>query len=69
MANSAVMLLYGMIFFKDGYVAAGQLTNATRQIKWPLDYFLKCSQNDGIFYGQVRKDNGREGGENEREHT
>ncbi|XP_059173976.1 endoglucanase E-4-like [Physella acuta] len=42
MASSSTLLLWSMIRFKDGYVKAGQLTQAYDMIKWPLDYFLKA---------------------------
>lgn len=53
MAGATTMLLTGMIYFKDGYTAAGQYEMAKRQVKWPLDYFLKCAQLSDRFYGQV----------------
>nr|BAF38757.1 cellulase [Corbicula japonica] len=42
MAFSTWVLEYGMLKFKDGYQAAGQLDMACDMIKWPLEYFLKC---------------------------
>ncbi|XP_059173975.1 endoglucanase E-4-like [Physella acuta] len=42
MAASSTLLLWSMVRFQDGYVRAGQLTQAYDMIKWPLDYFLKA---------------------------
>ena len=42
MAFSTWVLEWGMLKFKDGYEAAGQLDMACDMIKWPLEYFLKC---------------------------
>ena len=39
--------------FWDGYVRAGELTNALDSIKWPLDYLIKCHVAPNKFYAQV----------------
>ena len=53
MSASATTLLYGILFFDDGYKSAGQYDEALRQIRWPLDYFMKCFQESDRFYAQV----------------
>lgn len=53
MSASASTLIYGMLFFEDGYKSAGQYEEALRQIRWPLDYFMKCFQQPDRFYAQV----------------
>mgnify|MGYP001792003026 FL=1 len=53
MSASATTLLYGILFFEDGYKSAGQYEEALRQIRWPLDYFMKCFQESDRFYAQV----------------
>ncbi|XP_053378521.1 uncharacterized protein LOC123526589 [Mercenaria mercenaria] len=42
MAWSTWVLLYGMLEFRDGYEAAGQIDKACDMIRTPLEYFLKC---------------------------
>lgn len=54
MAYSTWVLAWGMMKFKDGYAAAGQLNRACDMIKWPLEYFLKCwIPEDRTLYVQV----------------
>ena len=54
MASSATTLLYGMVFFKNGYQRSGAYSQELRQIKWPLDYFLKAYRPEQErFYAQV----------------
>jgi len=54
MASATTMLLSSLIYFKDGYVAANEYNEGLRQVKWPLDYFMKCHQQTDRFYAQVR---------------
>ncbi|XP_045161145.2 endoglucanase E-4-like isoform X2 [Mercenaria mercenaria] len=59
-AFSTWVLEWGMLKFKDGYKAAGQLDMACDMIKWPLEYFLKCwVPNKNTLYVQVG-DGGRD---------
>jgi len=53
MSGSATLLLYGLIFFKEGYQAANQYDNGMREIRWPLDYFKKCLIDANTFVAQV----------------
>lgn len=53
MAASATMLLYGLEFLKQGYQYAGQEEMGKRQVKWALDYFLKCHVEKDKLYVQV----------------
>ncbi|XP_041455178.1 endoglucanase E-4-like isoform X1 [Lytechinus variegatus] len=51
MASSATLLAWGIIEFKDAYMAAGQYENAKKQLRWATDYFIKChvSESDELF--------------------
>ncbi|CAH1784665.1 unnamed protein product [Owenia fusiformis] len=56
MAWSATTLIWGMIEFESGY--GTEIDNALDQVKWALDYFLKCNVMDSNgqtikFYGQI----------------
>ena len=53
MAWSVTTLAWGLIEFKDGYLAAGELGAMYDSIKWPLDYFIKCHMSPNVLYGQV----------------
>ena len=54
MAYSTWVLGWGMLKFKDGYQAAGNLDMACDMLKWPLDYFLKCwIPSENTLYVQV----------------
>ncbi|XP_045161141.2 endoglucanase E-4-like [Mercenaria mercenaria] len=54
MAFSTWVLGWGMLKFKVGYEAAGQLDMACDMLKWPLEYFLKCwVPNENTLYVQV----------------
>lgn len=54
MAASATMMLFGLEFFKEGYQKAGQYEFGKRQVKWALDYFLKCHVDKDKLYVQVQ---------------
>jgi len=54
MSAATTMLLYGLVFFKQGYQTAGAYDTGLREVKWPLDYFLKCHIDADTFVGQVR---------------
>ncbi|CAH1786740.1 unnamed protein product, partial [Owenia fusiformis] len=55
MAWSTTTLIWSMLEFKDGY--GDQWGWALNEVKWPLDYFLKCHVIENgktqKFYGQV----------------
>ncbi|XP_042220403.1 endoglucanase E-4-like [Homarus americanus] len=53
MAFTATMLAWGLIDFKDGYEAAGQMEYGEAALKWATDYFLKAHTAKDEFYGQV----------------
>ncbi|XP_041378065.1 endoglucanase E-4-like [Gigantopelta aegis] len=54
MAFSTTTLLWGLIKFKDGYVASGELANMYDSIRWPLDYFIKCwDEQNKVYWAQV----------------
>ncbi|XP_041377748.1 endoglucanase 4-like isoform X2 [Gigantopelta aegis] len=54
MAFSTTTLLWGLIRFKDGYVASGELANMYDSIRWPLDYFIKCwDEQNKVYWAQV----------------
>jgi len=52
MAASAHVLAWGLVQFKEGYAAAGQLDMMRDMIKWPLDYFMAGWKGDK-FIAQV----------------
>ena len=54
MAFATTTLLWGLIRFEDGYTTSGELDNMYNSVRWPLDYFLKCwdDQND-VYWAQV----------------
>ncbi|XP_050412664.1 endoglucanase F isoform X2 [Patella vulgata] len=54
MASATTMLIWGLERFGDAYMAAEELDNMYKSIKWPLDYFLKCWNPDAQeYYYQV----------------
>ncbi|XP_064612017.1 endoglucanase E-4-like [Liolophura sinensis] len=53
MASSVTLLAWGLIQWKDAYVASGQLEYMYDCIKWPLDYFLKAHTAPHELYVQV----------------
>ena len=55
MAVAVTNLAWGLLEFKNGYMAAGQYEIMLDSIKWPLDYFIKCHIDDDTFVGQVTK--------------
>ena len=55
MAASATNLLWGLVDFQEGYVAAGELDNMRDSVRWVLDYFMKCHVSDNEFYVHVSK--------------
>ena len=53
LAWTTTTLLWGLVEFRTGYEAAGELDNMLDSVRWPLDYFIKCHVSDNLFYGQV----------------
>ncbi|XP_060074113.1 endoglucanase 4-like [Ylistrum balloti] len=54
MAASVTLLTWGLITWPDAYASAGQLDSMYDCIKWPLDYFVKCwDENNNAYYTQV----------------
>ena len=53
MASTITNLAWGMLEFKQGYIAAGQFDHGLAAIKWGTDYFIKCHPSSDQFYGQV----------------
>ncbi|WFE64706.1 glycoside hydrolase family 9 protein [Micromonospora sp. WMMD714] len=55
MAFSATMLAWGAVEYRDGYVAAGQLTPLLNNLRFVNDYFIKAHPSANVLYGQVGK--------------
>ena len=53
MAWSTTTLTWGMIEYGDAYKAAGEYENALDQVKWALDYFVKCHIGKDQFVAQI----------------
>lgn len=53
MASSVTVLAWGIVEYKEAYVAAGQYSNVLDSIKWATDYFVKAHTKKEEFYGQV----------------
>lgn len=53
MASTTTLLLWGLIRYKDAYIATGQLDFMYDSVKWPLDYFIKCHSAPNELYVQV----------------
>lgn len=53
MASTTTLLLWGLIRYKDAYIATGQLDFMYDSVKWPLDYFIKCHSAPSELYVQV----------------
>lgn len=53
MASTTTLLAWGAISWPEAYVAAGQLDELYKSIKWATDYFIKCHVSKNVFYGQV----------------
>ena len=46
MAYTVTTLAWGMIEFRQGYVLSGEETNMLNNLRWGLDYLLKCKLSD-----------------------
>ena len=53
MAGSATMLAWGIVEYRQGYVAAGQLDFALANLRWATDYFIKAHTAPHELWGQV----------------
>jgi len=53
MASATTVLTWGYLQFKDAYVASGQADQLLNQVKWTLDYLLKCHTKPEELYVQV----------------
>ncbi|HEY0992909.1 MAG TPA: glycoside hydrolase family 9 protein [Kofleriaceae bacterium] len=53
MAGSATMLAWGLVEFRAGYVAAGQLDFALANLRWATDYFIRAHTAPSELWGQV----------------
>lgn len=53
MAGSATMLAWGIVEYRQGYVAAGQLDFALANLRWATDYFIKAHTAPNELWGQV----------------
>jgi endoglucanase len=53
MAWSTTTLVWGMIDFKKSYQSAWAYKKGLEQVKWTLDYFVKCHTDKFTFYVQV----------------
>ena len=55
MAFSTTMLAWGAVEYRDGYVAAGQLTHLLNNLRFVNDYFIKAHPAPNVLYGQIGK--------------
>jgi len=53
MAYSTTVLAWGIIEYADAYHKAGAYDHALDQIRWTLEYFVRCHISDNEFVGQV----------------
>ena len=53
LAFTATMLAWGVVDFRDGYSKTVELAPALLQLRWAMDYFVKCHPSKYEFYGQV----------------
>lgn len=53
LAWTITTLAWGVIEFKEAYVAAREFTNMLNLLKWVTDYFIKAHTSKYEFYGQV----------------
>ncbi|XP_013419079.1 uncharacterized protein LOC106179839 [Lingula anatina] len=53
MGWSTMTLTWGLVDYKDAYVAAGEYNNMLSSVKWPLDYFIKAHTSKNELYVQV----------------
>lgn len=53
MSASVTLLGWGLLQFKDAYVASEQLGEMYDCIRWPLEWLLKCHTGKDELYVQV----------------
>ena len=53
MAGATTMLAWGLVEYRQGYVAAGQLDFALANLRWATDYFIKAHTAPNELYGQI----------------
>jgi endoglucanase len=53
MAGSTTMLAWGLVEYRQGYVAAGQLDFALANLRWATDYFIKAHTAPNELFGQI----------------
>lgn len=53
MAGATTMLAWGLVEYRQGYVAAQQLDFALANLRWATDYFLKAHTAANELWGQV----------------
>jgi endoglucanase len=51
------MLAWGLLDYKQGYVAAGQYQTALDNLRWGDDYIISAHPSANVFYGQVADPN------------
>ena len=50
MAYSACMLAWGLYEYGDAVEACGEMTNYVNNLKWALDYFVRCDLGTKVIY-------------------
>jgi endoglucanase len=53
MASTATLLAWGIVEYRQGYVAAGQLGIALANLRWVTDYFIKAHTAPDELWGQI----------------
>jgi len=53
MAGATTMLAWGLVDYRPGYVASGNLEIALANLRWATDYFLKAHTAPNELWGQV----------------
>jgi endoglucanase len=53
MAGTATLLAWGIVEYRQGYVAAGQLEIALANLRWATDYFIKAHTAPNELWGQI----------------
>ncbi|KAF2358941.1 Glycoside hydrolase family 9, partial [Trinorchestia longiramus] len=53
MAYTITVLAWGLLSYREGYEAAGQVEYTEAAIRWGTDYFLKAHSADMLLWGQV----------------
>ncbi|KAF2358942.1 Glycoside hydrolase family 9, partial [Trinorchestia longiramus] len=53
MAFVMTTLSWGLLSYREGYEAAGQVEHVETAIRWTVDYFLKCHSEPMTLWGQV----------------